>query len=117
MGDQDTISDLIEQCRNRIRDYLGIKASGIGCHLSEELFQRRCILRELHIRKVIGIIADPELGKPELLIRSGGYACCYGTPSSIPASGLIEQIYTETAPQKNILESLAAIRSGFPCFF
>src|SRR3546814_7593713 len=71
MGDQDTISDLIEQRRNRIRDHIGIKASGIGCHLSEELFQRRCILWKLHIRKVIGKIADPELGKPELLIRSG----------------------------------------------
>src|SRR5690606_4946108 len=117
MGDKDAISDLIEQRRNGVRDYIGIKASGIRRHLPEELFQRRCILWKLHIRKVIGIIADPELGKPELLIRSGGYTCRHGAPSGIPAPGLVDQIYTETAPQENMLESFAAIRSGFPCFF
>ncbi|MNP40776.1 hypothetical protein D3C76_1344400 [compost metagenome] len=78
------------------------------------MLARLRVLGYLHTVEVVGPQADAKLVEPQLLVRRRFDRRLDHAAPGIATPGLIDQVHTEMATQENVLESFAAIGSGFP---
>src|SRR6266566_2246368 len=114
MRHEDSGADLVEQRRNGIGREIGVEGARVGNHLAKILVQGFRVMRELHPRKEVRPGAQAELVEPPLLVRRGTDCRSHGTSTRAASARLIQQVYGESAPQKDVLVALASIRGGFP---
>gem|GEM_PF-3836672 len=116
MGDEYSISDLVEQRRNGIRVHFYIDRTDVGRHLAEVLVQSFRVLGKLDARVEVRPYPNPEHIEPELLVGCRRYGPAHGGATGIASAGLVKNVHTEAPAQENGLIAFASVRCAFLCF-
>ena len=114
MGDEDARTNLAEQGGDRIRVHLRIDRPHVRGHLAEVLVEGLRIARELHAWEEVGPDAEPEGGKPVLLVRRRWYRPINRASPRPATARLVHEIDPEAAPQEDRLIALTAVRRRLP---
>src|SRR6218665_590969 len=114
MCNQNALSYLVKQGRNRVNIYLGVVGACIGQHLTIELVQGFRVFRELNVRIKVRIDAKSENAKPKLFVRRRGNSYGLRTAGCPAAPRLVNQVNGIATAKENILNTFSAVGSSFP---